>query len=152
MVADTARRYGIERQMIPEWNNADGTAVIMPSTWHSTIAPGSAARASAAEHNHNKSHVDAVAEQHDAGTPSEEEMSDDMRMAKKRRGVKGKFTPIAENGESLWPEYDLLDAENGVDEFTDRRRSKPPARTGKFAHDGDIHADSRGSNVLSAIL
>jgi hypothetical protein len=94
-----------------------------------TLGAGSAARASAAEHNQGKAaHVPdafgaALQQQYD----QDEDMSDDVRITKRRRACNSKFASHVSEGDNG---YDSMEIDNGVDEFTDRRRSKPPARTG----------------------
>ena len=96
------------------------------------FAPGSAARAAAAEHNHGK----AAAHHHDTASDRafhhdmDEDMSDDTRIAKKPRCRRSKFSSVmdADNG------YDSMEIDNGVDEVTDRRRSKPSKRKGMTTH------------------
>jgi hypothetical protein len=143
----------------PEYHNwTMDAAVASPSPspssssslpWTAGGAPGSAARASAAEHNY-KAHVDALAgQQH---VMDDEEMSDDMRTLKKRRaGKSGCCIPIKEDGELVYQYDSVVDADPGVDEFTDRRRSKPPARTGEFAHDDRASRGQQGGRYVFAI-
>ena len=103
-----------------------GTSAIPPGAF--TLYAGSAARAAAAEH--NSSHGKATAHHHD---DMDEDMSDDMRIAKKRRASHPrKFSSVVDSADNG---YDSMEIDNGLDEFTDLRRSKPPARKGQWAYD-----------------
>ena len=104
-----------------------GTSAAPPTMFHH--AAGSAARAAAAEHNHGKA---AAQYQEVFHYDHDEDLSDDVRMAKKRRGGTRKFSSVVDSGDNG---YDSMEIDNGLDEFTDRRRSKPPARKGQLAHD-----------------
>lgn len=113
------------RDLVARLDEVNGVA--MDDSQVQTTSGGSAARASAAEHNKNQQTPSSSS---NTTSTESDSHSDSMPHPKKRRGPRG-FLPITESGDFYFPD-EQVDSDQGVDEFTERRRSKPSVRFGKF--------------------